>query len=162
MTVGRGHSAMVPIVSSDLRLPQGPALQRRQDAHPSRGDAAAEERDRPDAGARPGDRHRGGRVRRRGGAALYASTGGEIVVPYAVELGVKVREEGGSSREIRGLSIKGAYLQFEEWEIRWREYQLNNSTGKALTVLVEHPRTAYYDLFDTPEPQGAHRRAPAL
>jgi chaperonin cofactor prefoldin len=74
-------------------------------------------------------------------------------VPYAVELGVKVREEAGSRREIHGLQVQGAYLLIEEWDVRWRRYQLNNSTEQELTVLVEHPRTAHYELFDTPEPK---------
>jgi hypothetical protein len=51
------------------------------------------------------------------------------------------------------LQIRGAYLHFEEWDIRWREYQANNRTGRALTVLVEHPRTAHYTLFDTAGPK---------
>jgi hypothetical protein len=74
-----------------------------------------------------------------------------LVVPYAVELGVKIREERGSSREIHGLQIKGAYLRIEEWDLRWRHYQLNNSTGQEKVVLVEHPRTDRYDLVDTPK-----------
>jgi len=74
-------------------------------------------------------------------------------VPYAVELGIKVREEAGSKLEIRGLQVRGAYLLVEEWDVRWRTYQLNNSTEQELTVLVEHPRTARYELFDTPEPK---------
>jgi hypothetical protein len=68
-------------------------------------------------------------------------------------LGASVREENGSRREVHGLSIKGAYLRIEEWDVRWREYELNNSTLRPLTILVEHPRTSGYELFDTPQPQ---------
>jgi hypothetical protein len=73
-------------------------------------------------------------------------------VPYAVELAVKVREQAGSAREMHRLDIKGAYLHFEEWDIRKREYQLNNSTGDPVQVLIEHPRSSQYDLFRTPKP----------
>jgi hypothetical protein len=83
----------------------------------------------------------------------FTVEGSEVVVPYAVELGVKVREERGSRRDIHGLRVKGAYLLIEEWDVRWRDYQLNNSTGQALAVLIEHPRTTHYELFDTSEPQ---------
>jgi hypothetical protein len=83
----------------------------------------------------------------------FTVIGSEVAVPYAVELGVKIREESGSSREIRALYIKGTYLLFEEWDVRWQDYQFNNSTGDVMTVLVEHPRTAQYDLVDTPEPK---------
>ena len=74
-------------------------------------------------------------------------------MPYAVELGVKVAEQNGTTREVRGIVISGAYLQFDEWETRWREYRINNTTAKPITVLIEHPRTEYYVLFDTPEPK---------
>jgi hypothetical protein len=50
------------------------------------------------------------------------------------------------------LSVRGAYLHFEEWHVRWREYRIRNKTGQAVEVLVEHPRTSHYDLFDTPPP----------
>ncbi len=152
VTVGRGQSAMVPIVSSDLgyrkdllyngsKMPVHPVatlrLKNETGLTLERGPVAVIER-----GEYVGE------------AVLpFTASGGEVVVPYAVELGVRVREENGSGREIRGLWIKGAYLHFEEWEVRWREYQLANRTGKAVTVLVEHPRTAQYDLYDTPKPK---------
>jgi hypothetical protein len=79
--------------------------------------------------------------------------GGDVAVPYAVELGAKVREQAGSSRQVRGLQVRGDYLHIEEWDVRWRDYQLNNSTGEALVVLVEHPRTLHYDLFDSHAPK---------
>ncbi len=151
VTVGRGQSAMVPILSADLsyrkdllyngsKMPTHPVatlrLKNETGLTLERGPVAVIER-----GEYVGE------------AVLpFTAAGGEVVVPYAVELGVRVREESGSSREVHRLWIKGAYLHFEEWEVRWREYQLTNRTGKAVTVLVEHPRTAQYDLWDTPEP----------
>jgi hypothetical protein len=83
----------------------------------------------------------------------FTAASGEVTVPYAVELGLKVREQSGASKEIHGLRVKGALLLIEEWHARWREYQFNNSTAQDMTVLSEHPRTAHYDLFDTPQPQ---------
>ncbi len=44
-------------------------------------------------------------------------------------------------------------MQFKEWQVRWRDYQLNNSTGQALTVLVEHRRMPQFERFNTPEPK---------
>jgi hypothetical protein len=44
-------------------------------------------------------------------------------------------------------------LQIEEWDVRWREYRLSNSTQGALKVLVEHPRTTRYKLHETLEPK---------
>jgi hypothetical protein len=152
VTVGRGQSAMVPIVATDLgyrkdllyngsKMPAHPVatlrLKNETGLTLERGPVTVIER-----GEYVGE------------AVLpFTVEGGEVVVPYAVELGVKIREDASSSREIRGLDIRGAYLQFEEWDIRRRVYQLNNHAGQAMTVLVEHPRTAEYDLFDSPQPK---------
>lgn len=152
VTVRRGHSAMVPIVSSELsyrkellyngsKLPAHPVatlfLKNDTGLTLERGPVTVIDR-----GAYVGE------------AVLpLTATGGEVVVPYAVELGIKVREESGAARHIRGLNVKQAYVHFEEWDTRWRDYQLRNSTEHAMTVLVEHPRTAHYDLFETAQPK---------
>ncbi len=151
VTVGRGQSAMVPIIASELEfhkdlLYNGAKLP----AHP-----VATLRLRNTVGL---TLERGPVTVIEGGdyvgeAVLPFTVGdGEVVVPYAVELAVKVRENGGASRETRRLEFKGAYLHFEEWDIHWREYHVTNTTARPLVVLVEHPRNAVYDLFDTPQP----------
>ena len=165
VTVGRGQSAMVPVVSADLDYQKDLLYNSRKmqmtavGPHPvatlrlkntsrltlERGPVTV-----LDAGEYVGE------------AVLpFTAAGGEVVVPYAVELGAKVHEAGGSSREIYRLSIKGAYLNIEEWDVRWREYRVSNSTANSLTVLVEHPRSSHYDLFDTISPKertGEHVR----
>lgn len=151
VTVGRGQSAMAPIVSSRLaarkdllyngsKLPNHPVatlqLKNETGLTLERGPVTVLEN-----GVYAGE------------ALLpFTAAGGELVIPYAVELGAKVREENGAQREMAGLRISGYYLVIEEWDVRWRAYQVNNSTGRPLTVLIEHPRTAHYELFDTPEP----------
>jgi hypothetical protein len=152
VTVGRGQSAMVPIVAADLgyrkdllyngaKMPTHPVATLRLENETGltleRGPVTVIE----------GSEYVGEAV------LPFTVGGGQVVVPYAVELGVKVREERGSQRSIQGLRIEGAYLRFEEWDIRWHEYQLNNSTAQAITVLVEHPRTAHYSLVDTVDPK---------
>ncbi len=158
VTVGRGQSAMVPIIAErvtcrkDLlyngtKMPKHPVatlrLQNDTGLTLERGPATVLE---------PGQAAGGG-AQYAGEAVLpFTAPGGEVVVPYAVELGIRMREEAGSRREIHGLRIEGHFLSFEEWDIRWHDYQANNSTVRDLTVLVEHPRTAHYELFETPEP----------
>lgn len=151
VTVGRGQSAMVPILQTRLtyrkhllyngsKLPMHPVatlrLENTTGLTLERGPVTVIERSEYV------------------GEALLSFTviGSEIVVPYAVELGVKIGEKSGATREIRGIKIQGAYLQFEEWEVRWRDYQANNETSKPITILVEHPRTSQYELVDTPAP----------
>jgi hypothetical protein len=152
VTVRRGHSAMVPIVSARLEcekhlLYNGAKMAR----HP-----VATLRLRNETGLTlergPVTVVQGGEYV--GEAVLpFTVSGGEVVVPYAVELGCGVRDEPGAGREIRGLSVAGIYLSIEEWDIRWRDYLASNTTGESLTVLVEHPRQIQYELFDTPEPK---------
>lgn len=152
VTVGRGQSAMAPILSS--------WLSRRKDLIYN-GDKFAKH---PVATLRL--RNETGLTLERGPATViedgayvgeailpFTAEGGEIVAPYAVELGAKLREETGQGRELRGLRLEGAYLRIEEWEIRWRQVWLSNTTPKPLTVLVEHPRSQPYSLFETAEPK---------
>lgn len=152
VTVGRGQSALAPIVSTRLNcrkdlLYNGSKLA----SHP-----VATLRMRNDTGLTlergPATVIDSGRYA--GEAVLpFTVAEGEIVAPYAVELAIKVQEESLASRELRGLRISGHYLLIEEWEVRTRRYQLNNSSGRAMTVLVEHPRSAQYELADAPPPQ---------
>jgi hypothetical protein len=152
VTIGRGQSAMVPILSADVafrkdllyngsKMPTHPVatlrLQNETGLTLERGPVTV-----MDSGEYVGE-----------GLLPFTGPGGEVVVSYAVELGARVREESGSRREIHGLSIEGVYLRIEEWDVRWREYELNNSTLRSLTILVEHPRTPAYELFDTPQPE---------
>jgi hypothetical protein len=152
VTVERGHSAMVPILSSDLpyrkdllyngaKMPGHPVATLRFK------NATGLTLERGPVTVMDGGEYVGEAI------LPFTPSEGEVTVPYAVELGARVGEEAGSSRHVRGLAIEGAYLRFEEWDIRWREYQINNRTAQALGVLIEHPRTAHYSLFDTPEPQ---------
>jgi hypothetical protein len=152
VTVERGHSAMVPILSSDLhyrkdllyngaKMPTHPVatlrLKNQTGLTLERGPVTV-----IDSGEYVGE------------AILpFTPAEAEVAVPYAVELGARVREENGASRQIHGLQIEGAYLRFEEWDIRWREYQITNRTAQQLDVRVEHPRTAHFSVFDTPEPE---------
>jgi len=152
VTVGRGQSAMVPVVSADLSYQKDLLYNgRKMAAHPvatlrmKNASGLTLERG-PVTVLDEGDYV--------GEAVLpFTPVGGEVVVPYAVELGVKVRESSGSSREIYRLFIKGGYLHFEEWDVRWQEYSLSNQTAEPVTVLVEHPRTPQYELFDTASPK---------
>ncbi|MBI9043447.1 MAG: hypothetical protein JEZ06_03120 [Anaerolineaceae bacterium] len=151
VSVGRGQSAMVPILSEKVKaqkellynaskLPRHPVATLRMNNDTEltleRGPVTVIE-----AGQYVGE------------AVLpLTSSGGEIVVPFAVELGVKVREDYKTSRELHTLKILDHYLLFEEWEIAQRSYQVNNSTQKDQNILIEHSRSQRYELYDSPEP----------
>jgi hypothetical protein len=151
VSVGRGQSAMVPILMTRLpyrkeliyngaKLPDHPVatlrLENKTELTLERGPITVIEADEYV-----------------GEAILpFTAVDAELLIAYAVELGATVHENSGTRREIHSLSLKAAYLLVEEWEIEWRDYQINNSTNRALTVLVEQPRRTDYDLFDTPKP----------
>jgi hypothetical protein len=151
VTVGRGQSAMVPIVSADVAFKKDLIY------------SGAKLAGHPVAAVRLTNTT--GLVLERGPATVlekgeyvgeailpFTAEGGELVVTYAVELGVKVSEEASAAREIHGLSLRRAGLYIEEWDIRRTEYRLNNNTARSLKVLIEHPRLEGYDVYDTPAP----------
>ncbi len=151
VSVGRGQSAMVPIVAANLPY--------RKDLLYNGAKLAAH----PVASLRLDNKtgltlERGPVTVIEGGdyvgeAVLpFTADQAEFIIPYAVELGVRVREQNGAETQIHGLSLEKAYLLFEEWDIRWREYQINNTTARPVTILVEQPRQTHYTLFDSPPP----------
>ena len=151
VTVRRGHSAMVPVVSAQLqcqkdliynnrKLPSHPVatlrMQNKSELTLERGPVTV-----LDSGKYVGE------------AVLpFTAVQGEIVVPYAVELGIKVNEISDSRREVYRLSIKNGYLLKEEWDIRLRTYTGSNKTAESHEILIEHPRRNQYKTFDTPDP----------
>lgn len=151
VSVGRGQSAMVPILATNL--PYRKELiynSAKLAAHPiatlRMSNSTGLTLERGPATVIEGGDYVGEAV------LPFTADSAEFIIPYAVELGVRVREQNGAETQLRGLSIQGAYLLFEEWDIRWRQYQIHNTSAKPMNVLVEHPRNAHYDLFDTPEP----------
>ena len=151
VTVRRGQSAMVPVISSQLEC--------RKDLIYN----AAKMAKHPVATLRL--ENKTGLTIERGpvtvldkgeyvGEAVmpFTKEEGELVVPYAVELGVKVYEEASDRTELNALHIKGLYLVIEEWVIDTTKYRVNNSTARPAKVLVEHPRRGDRELFETPEP----------
>lgn len=152
VTVGRGQSAMAPIVSARLDcrkdlLYNGSKLASHPVATLRMPNSTGLTLERGPATVIDNGQYAGEAV-----LPLTAAEG-EIVAPYAVELAIKVQEESQSSRELHALRVSGHYLLIEEWDVRTRRYQLNNSSAQAMTVLVEHPRNASYELASTPAPQ---------
>lgn len=151
VTVGRGQSAMAPIVSARLACSKALIYNGAQlSDHPvatlrlTNATGVALERGPVtvlDNGSYVGE-----------ALLAFTPTGGEIVVPYAVELGVTVYEQRDSASQVRTLALRGRYLQVEEWDIRRRKVSLHNTTDQPKTVLIDHPRQAKFTLFDTPAP----------
>lgn len=151
VTVGRGQSALVPIVSSTLqpkkdliyngrKMAQHPVATLRFDNSTGltleRGPVTV-----LDSGEYVGE------------AVLpFTADQAEAMVSYAVELGVHIHEQAAASRQLHSLEISGAYLVQNLYEIQTTRYLAENLTAQAKTILIEHNRRRNYDLFDTPEP----------
>ena len=148
VTVGRGQSAMVPILTSSLefhkdllynnmKMPRHPVatlrMQNTTGLALERGPVTVLE-----DGEYVGE------------AVLpFTPMGKEIVVPYAVELGVRITETPAMRDEIHALRIQAGYLVVENWNILTHAYQINNTTSQPQTILIEHPRRAEFELFDS-------------
>lgn len=90
----------------------------------------------------------------------FTRAGAEMIVAYAVELGIRISEEYDTERRMAGLSLHQEYLLFEEWDIRRTLYRVTSSMPDAVDIVIEHDTLAGYDLFDTPPPmEQAHNVA---
>jgi hypothetical protein len=151
VSVGRGQSAMAPIVSARLACSKDLIYSADQMAkHPTAtlrlGNTTRLTLERGPVTVIDNGEYVGEAI------LAYTGVGGEIVVPYAVELGVSLSEEAGREVQIHSVQISGRYLSIKEWDIRSRSVQVNNSTDKEQRVLVEHTRQSGYELFETPAP----------
>lgn len=91
----------------------------------------------------------------------FTRTGADMIVPYAVELGIKVHEEQQVSEAMHSIRVRNDYLLVQVWTISLTRYHIHNTLEQAATVTVEQALLANYNLHDTPDPleqaQGAAR-----
>lgn len=151
VTVGRGQSAMVPIIAADFPGKRELLFNSRQmPDHPVAvlrlRNSSELTLERGPVTVMVGDGYAGEAI------LPYTAAGAEFYVPYAVELNVRVREAQRQRSEVRSVHIAGAYLIIEQWEIRQRDYKAVNKTAEAMSILIEHARQTNYELFDSPQP----------
>jgi hypothetical protein len=82
----------------------------------------------------------------------FTHTDAEMIVSFAVELGIKVEEQRQSKRHIAAINLHGEYLLIQEYEIWHTSYHLTSTLSDEASVTVEHARRTPYELFETPEP----------
>jgi hypothetical protein len=85
----------------------------------------------------------------------FSKDGLGVYIPYAVELGVRVKEEADRNEITTSLSIKDAYFIFEKYQTWVITYTLENTTAKPVTLLVELPISSKWELYETPTPDVA-------
>jgi hypothetical protein len=152
VSVERGKSAMVPIVSAQLPARRELLYNgRKQPTHPVAvlriADSGALTLERGPATVLVEGDYAGEAV------LPFTPAGGEIIVSYAVELGIKVSEERATERKLAGVRLRDDYLLFEEYELRTARYSITSTLRKDAEVTIEHELLSGYTLADTPEPQ---------
>jgi hypothetical protein len=151
VSVARGQSAMVPIVGQRLdgrkellyngqKLPKHPVASLRM-----RNETGLTLERGPVTVIEDGDY---------AGEAVLAFTraGGELIVPYAVELGVNVREEQQAERQTRGISVRDEYLLIQEWDVRHTLYRVQSTLQAPVEITIEQALLDGYTLNDTADP----------
>jgi hypothetical protein len=80
----------------------------------------------------------------------FSPTGSELIVAFAIELGVNISEQSQFEMHLEKLGITGTYLQIQEYNVRTTTYELENQTEKPVTVTLEHDHWQGSDIFETP------------
>lgn len=89
----------------------------------------------------------------RGEAMLpFSKAGAEIVLVYAVELAITVREAVSESTTIQSINLQGAYLHIAEHFDRRTEYTLTNASSRDEAVTLERRKWQAAELAETREP----------
>ncbi len=151
VTVRRGRSAMVPILQARLEFrkeriyngrkqPRNPVITARFKNETGltleRGPLTVIE-----AGEYAGD-----------AMVPFTAPAGEIVLAYAVDLGVTVKEEPESMRVLASVGVKDGLLVVQEYDIQKVTYQVENRNDRDIRIILEHAKLTHYAPFDTPDP----------
>jgi hypothetical protein len=80
----------------------------------------------------------------------FSPTGSELIVAFAIELGININEQSQFEMHLEKLGITGTYLQIQEYNVRETTYEFENQTEKAVTITLEHNRWQGSDVFETP------------
>lgn len=151
VSVARGQSAMVPIVSQRLsarrellyasdKLPRHPVATLRL-----KNDTGLTLERGPVTVLDSGDYA--------GEAVLpFTRAGSELLISFAVELGMRIEEQRDTKRQLVALRLRNDYLIFEEHDLVISNYQMSSSLDRPVEVMIEHRRLGGYDLVSPADP----------
>ncbi|MDQ4076471.1 MAG: hypothetical protein M3220_09520, partial [Chloroflexota bacterium] len=151
VTVQRGEAAMVPILGTDVayrkeyiyngrKVPRHPSVVLRFD------NRSALTLERGPITVLEDGKYLG--------EAIFPFTrpNAEVLLAIAVDLGVSVREERHTSREMYQVTVQKGFLVLHQYTTVHTTYEIRNSNPEPLTLLVEHPRTPDFELLPMVEP----------
>lgn len=151
VSVGRGQSAMAPIVGSQISGARELVYnQRRLDKHPL---AAIRLKNETDLTLEQGPVTVLINGEYAGEAVLpFTRAGAGFTVFHAVELGVTVLETTHETRYLHGIRLHDSDLLIDEYMLLFRQYTIISTLHTPSIVIIEHHRTAHTELIDTPPP----------
>jgi hypothetical protein len=82
----------------------------------------------------------------------FTPAGAEIILAFAVELGVAGEQVVTYQTQVNGLSIQGGYLLVEEYRVRCTNYEFTSRLDAAATLTLEHDRASGHELFGVAAP----------
>lgn len=82
----------------------------------------------------------------------FTKDGGEVYLPYAVELGVRIAESMSQKVETARLELKGEYILLMEYHVVSTTYAIENSTNRAVIITIEAGINKELELVDTRPP----------
>jgi hypothetical protein len=151
VSVGRGQSAMVPILSQRLKGRRELLFNERKHAK----NPVTSLRFKNDTGL---SLERGPATVLEdadyaGEAVLdFSPASAEIIVAFAVELGIHIRTQIKSETRTNKLSLQPGYLLIQEYHLQRTRYEIQNNTSKTCEIVIEHNRRAHYELFEGENP----------
>jgi hypothetical protein len=82
----------------------------------------------------------------------FSPADAEVYLAYAVELGLKVKEDQVSQTDTTGLRIEQRYIYFNQATTLKTTYQLENNLGEDRVVTIEQAIKTSYELVNTAQP----------
>ncbi|MCX7859352.1 MAG: hypothetical protein N2385_04620 [Chloroflexus sp.] len=151
VSVGRGKSAMAPIIGTALPGRRELVYNRaRRERHPLAAIRLANETgltlERGPVTVLINGEYAGESV------LPFTRAGAAINVFHAVELGVNVSETSSTTHKLHSIRLGDGDLIVDEYLLLVRKYGITSALDKPCAVIVEHPRAEATELVDTPPP----------
>jgi hypothetical protein len=151
VSVGRGQSTMVPIVSQRLKGRRELLFnERKQAKNPVASlrfaNATGLSLERGPVTVLENSDYAGEAV------LDFSPATSEIIVAFAVELGIQIRTRVKGETHTAKLSLQPGYLLIQEYHIQRTRYEIQNKTAKTCEIIIEHNRRAGYELFEGESP----------
>jgi hypothetical protein len=151
VSVGRGQSAMVPILSQRMKGRRELLFnERKQAKNPV---ASLRFKNDTELSLERGPVTVLENSNYAGEAILdFSPSSAEIIVAFAVELGIGIRTQTRGETHTNKLSLQPGYLLIQEYHIQRTRYEIQNNTAKTCEIVLEHNRRAHYELFEGETP----------